>query len=342
MIQSKIEHGCGHITLDRPDKLNALSLKMVQDIQQIIDKWRHDPSVHWVLLTGAGKNFCAGGDVIELYNMAKDAPQRALDFYRQEFDLDLALHRYEKPLVVHYKGISFGGGVGLGCGADIIVADETTRWAMPECRLGIIPDVGVGYFFSGLPRPEALVASLTGAEMAGSDLVRHKLATHYIHAAEWDDILTEWRRLDTEGLSYDAIVHELTAVVARHQAPLQERTAFTQKMAALGDHFNQDHLEDILVSLAAATGEETQAALKNLRNACPWSLGVTFLKYEAGKDWSRADTLAQDLKLLRYAWESGNAQEGSRVTMIDKKSTPQFTPEKVEDLDWALIRAQLS
>src|SRR5436190_10606696 len=99
MIESKIQNGVGWITLNRPEVLNALSLKMIRHMSQLLKTWKADPSVTTVIIeSSGGKAFCAGGDVRAVYEAQKAGDLETCDaFFREEYTLNAHIHSYPKP-----------------------------------------------------------------------------------------------------------------------------------------------------------------------------------------------------------------------------------------------------
>ena len=121
-----------------------------------------------MVICGAGdRGFCAGGDLKELTRAVQAGAVHLADqFFHDEYALDLMLHQCPKPVVVLAHGITMGGGLGLAAGADIVVATETTRMAMPETRIGFFPDVGgTGWLFTKCPPGYPEYLALTGYEL---------------------------------------------------------------------------------------------------------------------------------------------------------------------------------
>lgn len=142
------------ITLNRPQVMNNLNLAMVRSLRHAFEEARETPSVKMVLLNGAGdQGFCAGGDLKALAQVVKRRDwERARQFFQEEYDLDLLIHNFPKTVVVLADGITMGGGLGLAAGADLVIATERTRMAMPETIIGFFPDVGAtGWLFSKCP-----------------------------------------------------------------------------------------------------------------------------------------------------------------------------------------------
>ena len=130
VIPPKMVIRSGVLTLDSPASLNALSLPMIQILQQTLTRWEQDPAIVCVLLQGAGeKAFCAGGDIRSFYYRKQEASgselfEYARDFFEQEYRLDHHIHSYRKPLICVADGICMGGGIGLFAGADFRVVTE--------------------------------------------------------------------------------------------------------------------------------------------------------------------------------------------------------------------------
>jgi enoyl-CoA hydratase len=127
------------ITLNRPDKLNALNEATRQGLMRVLDELAHDEAVHVAVLCGAGeKAFVAGADVSEFASRTP-AEQRAMYERRRVYD---AVAEFAKPLIVAIHGHCLGGGCELALACDLRVADRTARFAQAEIRLGLIPGAG--------------------------------------------------------------------------------------------------------------------------------------------------------------------------------------------------------
>ena len=165
------------ITLNRPTALNALSHPMVRELAVLFERCRTDDGIVAVVLRGAGeKGFCAGGDVRELYRMKTRGETGWQAFFVDEYRLDYALHTFPKPVVALLDGITMGGGMGLGQAARLRVVTERTKIAMPETRIGFLPDVGATHFLAVMPVEVELYVGLTGVTLSGADAVRLQLA----------------------------------------------------------------------------------------------------------------------------------------------------------------------
>ncbi|MGB7240485.1 MAG: crotonase/enoyl-CoA hydratase family protein [Sulfitobacter sp.] len=131
--------GVATLTLNRPDKHNALSAQMMADLTKAAAELAADDRVRVVVLTGAGKSFCAGGDLGWMRDqMTMDAQTRAVEAGKIASMLGV-LNTLPKPLIGKLQGNAFGGGVGMACICDVAVGVDHLKMGLTETRLGIIP-----------------------------------------------------------------------------------------------------------------------------------------------------------------------------------------------------------
>jgi len=131
------------ITLNRPEKLNAFSGKMREDILSSIEDVAADPNVRVVVITGAGKAFCVGGDVNEFVDGTSQAFTRQISSRRPDMNRAvLAITTMEKPVIASVNGAAAGGGCNLALACDIRIAAENARFGQVFTRRGLHPDWG--------------------------------------------------------------------------------------------------------------------------------------------------------------------------------------------------------
>lgn len=131
--------GVARLTLNRPDKHNALSAQMIAELTQAAADLGADAGVRVVVLEGAGKSFCAGGDLGWMRDqMGMDAATRSAEARKLARMLE-ALDSLPKPLIGAVQGNAFGGGIGMACVCDVAIGVETARFGLTETKLGLIP-----------------------------------------------------------------------------------------------------------------------------------------------------------------------------------------------------------
>src|SRR6478609_11919949 len=183
----------GHISLNRPKALHALTQAMCEAISAALLDWRHDPGVAAVILDHAeGRGFCAGGDVAMVRRSAlEDGGASGRAFFHAEYRMNHLLFTYPKPAVAFMDGVTMGGGVGLALPCRYRIASENTLFAMPEGAIGLFPDVGAGWYLSRLPGRLGAFLALTGARLDGAECRWAGLATHYLSAAALTSAIEE-------------------------------------------------------------------------------------------------------------------------------------------------------
>lgn len=140
------EAGIATLTLNRPEQLNAISLPMIQSIGKAIDDVHQDDSLKVLIITGAGRAFCAGLDVATFKEVENMSPQELSDVMRS---LSLPLYNLSKPAIAAINGATVGAGLSIAMLCDIRIASATARFSSAYIRMGMVPDAGATYF---LPR----------------------------------------------------------------------------------------------------------------------------------------------------------------------------------------------
>jgi enoyl-CoA hydratase/carnithine racemase len=136
-IACSVESDIAFVSIERPERRNALSLSLWRQLRAVLGDCESDPAVRCVILSGAGGNFCAGADISE-FSQVRTGPQDALEYDRElGHCLDLAMSM-STPIIAAVEGDCFGGGVALACACDFRVAGRSARFAVPAARLGTI------------------------------------------------------------------------------------------------------------------------------------------------------------------------------------------------------------
>jgi enoyl-CoA hydratase len=324
-----------HIILNRPEVINSLTLDMIRIIAGMLDRARTNDAVKLIIISGAGeRGFCAGGDIkLMARAVTENNLEPAMAFLEEENDLDLAIHRYPKPVVVFAGGITMGGGLGISSGADITIASETTRMAMPETRIGFFPDVGsTGWLFlkCGKGYPEFL--GLTGYEMTGAECIRIGLADCLIPASRFADALEIIKHHAPE---LPADRSAAAACLREHLNPLEEKVipANPEMDKWVEEYFaGKTSVLDILNSLKACSilSDLCEGVFRRLSERSPSAVFVTLkcLRRDEGRDL--AEVFEADLSVARYLMAQHDFREGVRSRLIDRDDRPRWEPDSFE------------
>ena len=138
-ILYQAEKGVARVTLNRPEKRNALDSELIKEIADALRVTSEDRSVRVVLLTGAGKDFCSGADLAALQRAGEASVLDNMTDARVMADLFLQMRHHPCPIVAAVKGRALAGGCGLATAADLIVASESAQLGYPEVNIGFIP-----------------------------------------------------------------------------------------------------------------------------------------------------------------------------------------------------------
>ncbi|KRF21186.1 enoyl-CoA hydratase [Nocardioides sp. Soil797] len=245
LVSYAVTDGVAHLELNRPEVSNAVDLPTAHALDAAIEAADNDDAVRAVLLTGAGKRFCAGGDVASM--VASDSDQAA---YLLELAgaLDGALQRLtamEKPVVGAVQGAVAGAGLGVMLSCDLVVAAPDTKFVIAYPGVGLTPDCGVSWLLPrAIGQQRALHLALTNKPI-GSDV-----------ALDWG-LVTELG--DTSRASTLAASLAAGPVFAHGQARRLIRGSFEADRAAVG----QDEAETIARAVATDDAQRLLAAFTN-------------------------------------------------------------------------------
>jgi 2-(1,2-epoxy-1,2-dihydrophenyl)acetyl-CoA isomerase len=148
-----VANGVAVLTLNRPDKLNAMSGAMLEALLEALPRLADDPGVGAVVLTGAGRGFCAGGDVramAEGIEFAGDTLEEKASALRGQMEVSRWLHEMPKPTIAMVRGPAAGAGLSLAMACDLRIAGDSARFATAFARVGYSGDFGGSYFLTRL------------------------------------------------------------------------------------------------------------------------------------------------------------------------------------------------
>jgi 2-(1,2-epoxy-1,2-dihydrophenyl)acetyl-CoA isomerase len=188
------------VTLNRPDKLNALTDVMLQELHAAFAKAAGDKATRCVLLTGAGKGFCPGQDLANVQEMSRGGKPAYGEHIRSNYNpLILAMARLSKPIVAAINGVAAGAGMSLAMACDVRIASEKASFLQAFVSIGLVPDSGSTWFLPRLiGRQRALELMLSGRKLSAAE------------ALEWG--------LVNQVVSPEQLMEEATKVAARYAA----------------------------------------------------------------------------------------------------------------------------
>ncbi len=303
----------GHIVLNRPRAINALTQGMVSAIIARLEAWAADDSVRSVVLTGAGeRGLCAGGDIVAMYTDATAGDGSAAEqFWRDEYAMDALIARYPKPFIAIMDGVTLGGGVGISAHAAHRVVTERSKVGMPETTIGYIPDVGGTWLLSHAPGELGTYLALSATSVGPGDAIALGLADHYVPSAALPALLAA-----------DSPVEALDTL-----ATTPPPTELLEEREWIDGAFAGDDLGAILDRIQGHPIAEV------IRAKSPTALAVTLAALRRARGLPDLEAaLAQDLRVSVRCLRSPDFAEGIRAQVVDKDRNPRWNPARVEDV----------
>lgn len=320
VVFSQQEH-LGVITLNRPQSLNALTLEMVKAIAHQLESWRDDVTIHAVIIRSTeGKAFCAGGDVIGLYNGRRGSPEQ-MTFFKEEYRLNQLIHHYPKPYVALMDGMTMGGGVGISLHGSHPVASSSFIFAMPETTIGFFPDVGASYLLSKCPGKIGVYLGLTGHRLHADEAYAAGLVKYLVESTGFDDVLGALRQTD---LSCDAHARVSACLDRFHKSTHSH--AFTELQLKVDSAFAYKDMIALMSTLEKHDDQWSQELIQTLKQKSPLSLCVTLAQLNKADEMSFDECIQMDRCLAYHFMKDSDFYEGVRALLIDKDKSPHWSP----------------
>jgi methylglutaconyl-CoA hydratase len=195
LILFNVADGIAQITLNRPEKRNALSPELISAVREAIDRSATDPAVRVVAIAGAGRDFCSGADLAGLDKAAEAGVLSHLAGAQTMADLFLAMRRHPHPIVAVVKGRALAGGCGLATACDLILASDTAQFGYPEVKIGFVPAMVMAILRRNIGEKRAFELIAAGEIIGAAEAHSIGLINRVYPEAEFDTRADEYVRL---------------------------------------------------------------------------------------------------------------------------------------------------
>lgn len=304
----------GRITLTRPKALNALTHEICNEISTALDSWKDVDDIDLLIIDAEGsKAFCAGGDIVELYETGTNGNfAYGHQFWKDEYRMNARLFEFPKPVVTFMQGYTLGGGVGLGGHGSHRIVGNSSKIAMPEVKIGLIPDVGGSHILANAPGRLGEYLGLTAAYMNAGDAIHAGFADYFIPEDLWAGLIQD---LETTG------DHTRIDAVALNPEP----GPITRNQDQIDRTFAGEAFQDIVNALKFDTSEFARETLLRLSKHSPLAMAcaVELIHRNRSAKSIRA-VLEQEYRFVFRAAEHGDLLEGIRAAVIDKDGAPSW------------------
>ncbi|WP_419709217.1 enoyl-CoA hydratase/isomerase family protein [Pseudomonas sp. NFX224] len=178
----ELHNGVLHITLNRPQSRNAMSLQMVTELRAVLGAVHDDRAIRAIVIGGAGGHFCAGGDIKDMANARAQGSSAHRDLNRVFGALLQEVQQAPQVVITVLQGAVLGGGFGLACVSDVAMADHSAQFGLPETSLGLLPAQIAPFVVQRIGLTQARRLALTAARFDGTQARRMGL----VHFVEHD------------------------------------------------------------------------------------------------------------------------------------------------------------
>ena len=304
----------GRITLQRPDALNAMTYDMCLQIDAALRNWKYDDGVKCVVIDALGKRaFCAGGDIADLYATGMDGDYSyGQKFWEEEYRTNALIATYPKPYIALMQGFTMGGGVGISCHGSHRIVGESSQIAMPECGIGLVPDVGGSHILARAPGYLGSYLGLTAERMSAGDAIYAGFADHFIPQTNWSSL--------TSALEETGDASVITNFVT--EAP---DCSLQKRQDAMNEMFSTRNLAEIVDRLTQAGDSFAEKTHKALLRNSPLAMACTLEILDRLRLSNNVTfALALEYRYTARSMEYGDFLEGIRAAIIDKDRMPQW------------------
>lgn len=186
VVLYSVQDGIARLTLNRPDKRNALNDALVTGVKESFRKADADDSVRAIVVSGAGKDFCSGADLSALQKIADASVSENLDDARSLMDLFVLIRQVRVPVIAAVRGRALAGGCGLATGCDLVLASEDARFGYPEVRIGFVPAMVMAILRRNVSEKRAFELITRGEEIGAEEARQMGLVNKVFSASTFE------------------------------------------------------------------------------------------------------------------------------------------------------------
>lgn len=332
------------LVLNKQSTLNALNREMLETLHARVSLLDEADTVDAILLTATpGRAFSAGGDIRALYDAGENQDfQKIEDYFRTEYRLDWLLGNLKNThLISVLNGIVMGGGAGISMHGRFRIATENTLFAMPECSIGLYPDVGMSYLLSRLSGGIGVYLALTGSRLKGVDVYTAGLATHYVPSHMLPDLVARLGSInvaspglisraitdfsipsESKNLAHHHIVEECF-VDADGSFENLSIAAILERLRKVSDRSRPD----------SSDRKFAESATEMIRKGCPVGVKICLESMKRARHMSSlSECLQMDFRLAVRCSRLPNFFAGVKSAIVTKDRNPVWQPADIESV----------
>lgn len=168
-VLTSADRGVSVITLNRPEKRNALNDELIAGLKNALEEAANDPDTYVILLKGSGKDFCSGADLESLERIAAASIEENLADARLLADLFIKIRKIDKPVIAAVHGRALAGGCGLASSCDLVVAAKSAIFGYPEIKIGFVPAIVMAFLRRSVPEKITFELTTRGRQFTAEE-----------------------------------------------------------------------------------------------------------------------------------------------------------------------------
>jgi methylglutaconyl-CoA hydratase len=182
------------ITLNRPEKKNALNAALIAALKRALRQANDDPLVRVAVIIGAGKDFCSGADLAELQKIADASVAENEEDARSLMELFMLMRQIDIPIIAAVRGRALAGGCGLASACDIVLASPNARFGYPEVKIGFVPAMVMAILRRNVSEKQAFELITRGAEIGAEEAKQFGLVNQILTDENFESEATRYAR----------------------------------------------------------------------------------------------------------------------------------------------------
>jgi methylglutaconyl-CoA hydratase len=186
--------GVAYVTMNRPEKRNALNQEIVTGLKAALRRANADESARCIVLLGSGADFCAGADLSALQKIAQASVADNLEDAQSLAELFLLIRELDVPVIAAVRGRALAGGSGLALACDIVLAERDARFGFPEVKIGFVPAMVMAILRRSTSEKKAFELITTGVEISADEAAQFGLVNHVFDRDVFDSELEAFAR----------------------------------------------------------------------------------------------------------------------------------------------------
>ena len=193
------------LTLNRPEKRNALNDALVQVLKDALREADADVSLRSIVIRGAGKDFCSGADLESLRKISESSYEENLEDARSLAELFALIRRVKIPVVAAVHGRALAGGCGLATACDLVIAAHSARFGYPEVKIGFVPAIVMAFLRRNVSEKRAFEIATQGFEFSAAEAERLGLVNHVVSDDTFEEEVIRYAAV-YENVSRSAVI----------------------------------------------------------------------------------------------------------------------------------------